>query len=546
METPGNIESENAENEDTRSIYDLFHQNAEANRSNPLIIFHGRHVSYHVMLSMVDSLAESLRKKMEISKGDAVGIALPLSPQFLAAFLATQKIGAVAVPLDPGMTDFEFRNIMSIVRLKALFVLDTLHFQPAEDDGLKYLVTTRLQDFLPFETSILYTARNLGNTRRVEPKGFQVLRFTDLIYDVKGDSVTTDPVKDMDVALISPSSRGHLQAMHFTQHNLISSAEATSRSFTKLKGRFKIATTLPPFLAGSFQLSVVLTIFLGGTVTTVLERDNYYRLFFLCSLFDCDYILTTPYDVGRIIEDGLPNLAIRSMKGMLCSSYLLNPELRGVFEKRYGTRVIEYYGIPEMLGVTHFQSQDRSKEVSGSPGSTIPGVEAIILEEKTHEPVPEGTVGELYLKGPGLSSQFSPPLSDPSEYYEYGFLDSGDLARMDETGIFIVEDRRREAIVSRGILVSSREIEQTIAGVEGVSEVAVVGIANNKGEEEIIAVVSAAQESPGLTGKILKACRSRLSSYKVPKKIEFRKELPKTMSGKVLKRQIIEEHTTHQ
>ncbi len=546
METTQNLESENADKLDPRSIYDLFQRNVEANRSNPIIIFHGRHVSYHVMLSMVDSLAESLRKKMEISKGDSIGIALPLSPQFLAVFLATQKIGAVAVPLDPGMTVFEFRNIMSIVRLKAIFVPDTLHFQPGNSDGLNYLVTTRLQDFLPFESSVLYTARNLGNAGRVKPEGFQIFRFTDLIYDARGDSVVTDPVKDRAIALISPSRSGELQAMYFTQHNVISSAEAISKSFTKLKGRFKIATTLPPFLPGSLQLSVVLTIFLGGTVTTVMGRDNYYRLFFLCSLFDCDYILTSPYDIGRILEEGLPNLAIRSMKGMLCSSYLLNPELRETIEKRYGTRIIEYYGIPEMLGITHFQSQDRSKEVSGSPGNTIPGVEARILEERTHEPVPEGTTGELFLRGPGLSTEFSPPVADPSEYYMDGFLDSGDLARMDETGIFIVEDRRREAIVSRGILISSREIEQIIAGVEGVSEVAVVGIGNNKGEEEIIAVVSAAQESPGLTGKILKACRTKLSSYKVPKKIEFRKELPKTMSGKVLKRQIIEEHTAHQ
>lgn len=532
--------------EDNRNIYDIFRHNAEANSSYPLIIYHGRHFSYHSVLSLADSLAESLIKKLSISKGDRIGIALPLSPQFFITFLATQKIGAVAVPLDPEMTDFEFRNNLSTVNPKALFALDTSGFRAGTVDGLDSLVTVRLQDFLPFESSVLYTARHLGGSARFKPQGFRLFRLAELIYGPKGDAVQIDPVEDSSVALISPSRSGELQAMYFTHRNVISSVEAVARNLSKMKGRFQIATTMPPFLPGPLQLSVILTIFMGGTVTTVLDRSKYYRLFFLCSLFDCDYILVSPYDVSRILESGLPNLAIKGLRGLLCNSYLLNQDSRRMLEKKYGTRVIEYYGIPEMLGVTHFQSQDRSQDVPGSPGSTIDGVEALILEERTHEPVPEGKTGELFIRGTGLSSSFNPPIDDPGQYYVDGYLDSGDLAQFRESVIFIMEERRREAIISKGILVSSKEIEGVISEVGGVSEVAVVGIPNNRGEEDILAVVSTDSEDASLSGKIMKACRSKLSQYKIPKKIEFRKELPKTMEGRVLKRQIIEERVKPQ
>lgn len=536
-------EKENEKRQDVRNIYEIFRQKVEENSSYPLVIFHGRHVSYQYILTMVDALAESMRSKLGVSKGDNIGIALPLSPQFFISFLATQKIGAVAVPLDPDMTDFEYGNILSVIHLKTLFVLDSFKFNPSEEDRINHVVTIRIQDFLNFESSVRYTATHLGNTHRKLPEGIATWRFADLIYDSTGDSAEIHPERDFSLALVLPSRKGDLQAMYFTHRNVIWSVEAVSNSIVKPKGRLRFGTMLPPFLAGPLQLSVILTIFMGGTVTTVLERRDYYKLFSLCSLFDCDYILVSPYDLSRINDAGLPNMAIKSLRGLLCNSYLLNQDTRKAMENKYGTRILEYYGIPEMLGVTHFQSQEKGKEVLGSPGSTINGVEARILEEKTHEPVQEGTTGELFMKGPGLSTEYSPPLEDPDIYFVDDFLDSGDLAQMSDSLIFIKEERRREAIVSAGILVSAREIERVISQVDGVKEVAVVGIPNGKGEEEILAVVSADIEDSGFSGKILKACRAKLSPHKIPKNVEFRKELPKSMSGRILKRQLIEEHT---
>ena len=542
MESSKLLGAEGEERQLWNNLYEIFRANVEPNRSDPLIIFHGKHVSYYSVLSMVDSMAESLKSRLNISKGDSVAICLPLSPQFFVTFLALQKIGAVAVPLDPDIKTYELHNILGLLKLKSVVCLSTTGLVIDQGHYIESVVLVRLQDFLPFEKSVAVTAKSLGKSASGISKELKVFRFTDLIYETKGEATFIDPEKEISVGLISASRSGDLQAMLFTASNLLESASSISKSLPQAKGRFKIASFLPPWVPASFQFSVTLPILMGGTVLTSIAREDYYTAFFTSSLYDCEYMIASPWDLSEIIREKIPNMAIKSLRGIITGTYLLNGEIRQGIEKIYGTRVLEYYGIPEMLGVTHMQPNDRAKQKPGSPGIPIPKVEARLLEEKSHQEVSPAAIGELYLKGPGLFTSLVPELPGDSQYFLDGFFDSGDLASMDVDSLYHIEGRMREAITSHGIMVSSHEIEKLIGGVEGVKEVAVVGVAENTGNEYILAVVSSESEGDGLSNKIMQACRKSLSKYKVPRKIEFRRELPKSMSGKVLKRQIIDEH----
>ncbi len=542
MESSKLLESRNDEHQHWNNLYEIFKSKVDQNRSSPLIIFHGKHVSYYSILSMADSMAESMKNRLNIRKGDYVAICLPLSPQFFVSFLALQKIGAIAVPLDPEIKMYELNNVMSLLKLKTVICINTTDLELEHSQGLESVILVKIQDFLPFEKAVARTAKTLGKNASRISKDLTVTRFSDLIYDVKGDGEFTDPERDPSVAIISASRNGELQAMLFTPASLLNTASSIAKSLSQSRGRFKIASFLPPFVPASFQFSVILPILLGGTVITSFERVNYYRTFFLSSLFDCDYMFASPWDLSEILRERIPNMAIKSLKGIITSTYLLSGEIRNNVEKIYGTRVIEYYGLPEMLGVTHIQPTDRTKQKPGSPGIPIPNVESKILEEKTHEELEQPATGELYIRGPGLFTSVFPELADPEEYFIDDYFDTGDLASMDQDGLYYIEDRRREAITSHGILVSSREIETLISGVEGVKEVAVVGIAENNANESILAVVSSDNATESLTTKIMQVCRKSLSHYKVPQRVEIRKELPKSMSGKILKRQIIEEH----
>ena len=448
----------------------------------------------------------------------------------------------MAVPLDPDIKTYELHNILGLLKLKSVVCLSTTGLAIDQGHYIESVILVRLQDFLPFEKSVAVTAKSMGKYASGISKELKVFRFTDLIYDTKGEATSIDPEKDISVGLISASRSGDLQAMLFTASNLLESASSISKSLPQAKGRFKIASFLPPWVPASFQFSVTLPILMGGTVITSIAREDYYTVFFTSSLYDCEYMLASPWDLSEIIREKIPNMAIKSIKGIITGTYLLNGGIRQGIEKIYGTRVLEYYGIPEMLGVTHMQPNDRAKQKPGSPGIPISKVEAKLLEEKSHQEVSPAAIGELYLKGPGLFTSLVPELPADSQYFLDGFFDSGDIASMDMDGLYHIEGRMREAITSHGIMVSSHEIEKLIVGVEGVKEVAVVGVAENAGNEYILAVVSSESEGDGLSNKIMQACRKSLSKYKVPRKIEFRRELPKSMSGKVLKRQIIDEH----
>ncbi len=542
MESSKLLGAEGEEHQLWNNLYEIFRANVEPNRSDPLVIFHGKHVSYYSLLSMVDSMAESLKSRLNISKGDSVAICLPLSPQFFITFLALQKIGGVAIPLDPDIKTYELHNIMGLLKLKSVVCLNTTGLVIDQGQGIESVVLVRLQDFLPFEKSVAFTAKSLGKSASGISKELNVFRFTDLIYEAKGEGTFIDPEKDISVGFISASRSGDLQAMFFTASNLLESASSISKAMPQAKGRFKIASFLPPFLPASFQFTVTLPILLGGTVLTSVTREDYYMTFFTSSLYDCEYMLASPWDLSEILEERIPNMAIKSLKGIITETYLLNRRIRQEIEKRYGTRVLEYYGVPEMLGVTHMQLIDRAKQKPGSPGIPIPNVQAKLLEEKSHREASPPAIGELYLKGPGLFTSLVPLLPDNSQYFLDGYFDSGDLASIDEGGLYHIEGRVRKAITSHGIMVSSHEIEKVIEGVEGVKEVAVVGVTEETGNEYILAVVSSESEVDGLDSRIMQACRKSLSRFKVPRKIEFRKELPKSMSGKVLKMQIIDEH----
>ena len=523
------------------SLYQVFRKNAEKNKSHPLIIYHGRHVSYYSILSMVDSMAESLRKRFSIEKGQNIGIALPLSPQFFISFLAAQKIGAVAVPLDHGINSHELEEILSVCEIKVLICSTKTSLKIGGSAGIKAIILTRLQDFLPFEKAVLTTSRSGFRKSYSFHESIELADFNDFIYEPAVELSDTNAECEAAAMMFSPSRNGDLSGLIFSSSNILSSAQGISRNLLPAKGRFRIASMLPVFTTAGFQFSVTLPIFLGGTVICTFERSNYGRLLRFCSLFDCDYIIASPYDLNQMLENKVANQGIRSLKGVFSNSYLLSREVRETFEKNYGTPVIEYYGIPELLGVSHMQSADRSKRKPGSPGLPLYGVEARIIDESTGDTIQSGSRGTLLVRGPQLMLRYCSGEEDGSVYFKDGFFDSGDLARVDHDGQYFIEDRKREAISSNGILVSPHEIEGAIATVEGIREVAVIGIDNGKGNEEITAIISPGKTKATGESKLKETCSIMLSPYKRPKRYDFRDELPKSMAGKILKRQLLEE-----
>ena len=139
------VREETVKQADMRSIYSLLREAEGKSSSFPLIVYHGKHVTYHNILSMVDSMAETLRKKFSVKKGDAIGIALPLSPQFIITFFAAIKIGAVSVPMDHLLTSWEMESVVKFTNLKVLVAVYTADITIRPGSSISGIVLTRLQ-----------------------------------------------------------------------------------------------------------------------------------------------------------------------------------------------------------------------------------------------------------------------------------------------------------------------------------------------------------------------------------------------------------------
>ena len=525
-----------------RSIYSILHDAESHNTSFPIIIYHGKHVTYHSLLSMADSMAETLRKKFSVKKGDRIGIALPLSPQFMVTFFAAMKIGAVAVPMDHLLTTWEMENVIHFTGIKVLVAVYTADITVKQESGISGIILTRLQEFLPFEKTVSVTAGQIAKSVKLATTGVTTAWFSEMIFEPRGEEEQVDLDADPAVMFVFPSIDGDLRGITYSGSNLLNSIAGMRENLRIPKRRFRIASSTPVFSPSGFQLSVMLPAVLGGTVICAYERNDYERLARLCSLFECDYVCGMPNDIYSMADENVPLQGSKSLKGALCPSYLMNDGIRSMFQEKFKVPVLEYYDVPEMTGITHMQPADRNQIRQGSAGRPLRGVTQKIVDEATGEDLEHGKVGLLLLGGNQITRGYFPAEGTEGNF-SGNMLKTGDMARIDDDGYLYVTDYHREFLISRDVIVSPVEIEKFLSQVEGVSEAAVIGLDTGQGDQKIVAVVVPATGKDVSIDKLREVCESRLSKEKVPAEFHLRDSMPKSISGRTLKRILIEELT---
>jgi long-chain acyl-CoA synthetase len=177
----------------------------------------------------------------------------------------------------------------------------------------------------------------------------------------------------------------------------------------------------------------------------------------------------------------------------------------------------------------------------GSIGLPLPGVDAAIVDQETGEPMPPGSVGELVVRGPNIMQGYWNLTEETSKTFRNGWMRTGDLGKMDEDGYFSIVERVKDVIIASGFKVYPREVEEVLFRHPAVAEVAVAGVADAYRGETVAAFVV---PKPGIEAseetkrELLKYCAQELTAYKVPKILEFRASLPKSLVGKVLRREL--------
>jgi long-chain acyl-CoA synthetase len=244
--------------------------------------------------------------------------------------------------------------------------------------------------------------------------------------------------------------------------------------------------------------------------------------------------------VALINDPRLPKLDLSSLWAAISGSAPLPVEVRDRFEGLSGCRMMEGYGLTEAAPVTHFNPV-QGKRPLGSMGLPLPGTRARIMDQETgSRELPPGEVGELTIQGPQVMQGYWQNPQESAAVLQDGWLYTGDLARMDEDGYFYIVERKKDLIISGGYNIYPREVEEVLYQHPGVQEAVALGVPDAY-RGETVKVVIVPQNGASLTAEEIQAhCKERLAVYKVPKIVEFRPELPKTLVGKVLRRALRE------
>jgi long-chain acyl-CoA synthetase len=245
--------------------------------------------------------------------------------------------------------------------------------------------------------------------------------------------------------------------------------------------------------------------------------------------------------IGLLNHPDIAKYDLSSIQACLSGSAPLPVEVQEKFEEVTGGKLVEGYGLTESSPVTHANFVWDNERIKGSVGVPWPDTEAAIFQVDSTEPMPPREIGEICVRGPQIMKGYWNRPEDTENTMRDGWLLTGDLGYMDEKGFFYVVDRKKDMIIAGGFNIYPREIEEVLYEHPAIQECVAVGVPDPYRGETVKAYV-VLKEDHHVTEEELNAfCREHLAAFKVPRIYEFRKELPKTAVGKILRRSLVEE-----
>jgi long-chain acyl-CoA synthetase len=538
-----------------RTLLDYIADSAREKPDVPAILFKGLRVTYGELERLSDAFAVGLAG-LGVKKGDRVALLLPNSPQFIIAELGAWKAGATVFPLNPIYTESELEGPLNncapetIVTL-TLFYNRVKSIQP--NTKLKRVIASNIKDFLPPVLRFLFTLvkeKKEGHRIRLQPGD---LWFSDLLKTPgpeRKPSVSVGP-DDPAIILLSGGTTGTPKGTVGTHRSLISSGLQMTEWVKNLKNEKQDIAMLPlPLFHVYANAGIQSEVFVTGStlslipnprdIKDVLHAIRRDRPTFFISVPTLFIALLNHPDVKAGKVD------FKSIKLCISGAAPLMAETKKSFEELTGGRILEGYSLTEAMMACTVNPALGVKKI-GSIGIPLPDVEARIVDPDEGDKIfPTGEVGEILLRAPQLMQGY---WNNPEEtagvlrvHGEGGpWLHTGDLGYMDEDGYIFIVDRKKDVIKPSGFQVWPREVEEVISSHPAVLEVGVAGVPDDYQGEAVKAWVVLRSGQEVTTEDIRQYCRQKLAPYKVPKHIEFREGLPKSMVGKVLRRLLAEE-----
>lgn len=513
---------------------------------HPALYFMGRRITYRELLAMSYQFANALIKR-GVKKGDRVAVMLPNSPQAVIGYYGSLMAGATVVMTNPLYTERELIHQLNDSGAETIITLDLLYSRVAAvkaSTPLKRLMITSVGDFLPFFKKMLYplVQKKQGHHPQITYGG-DVEPFLSVLKESAINPVTpeVDPEKDIALLQYTGGTTGLAKGVMLTHRNLVANAlQCQAVMYKFVRGRERILAALPLFHVYGMTTVMNKGISIAAEIILV-PKFNVKQILKLIDKTKPTLFPGAPtMYIGLINHPDLPKYDLSSIAACVSGSAPLPVEVQRRFEELTGGRLVEGYGLTEASPVTH-SNPIWGKRISGSIGLPWPDTDCRIVDPSTGEELPQGEIGELAVKGPQVMLGYWNRPEETAAVLRDGWLLTGDMGYMDADGYFYVVDRKKDMIIAGGYNIYPREVEEVLFEHSAVQEAAVIGVPDPYRGETVKAFIVLKEGAQVSEEELERHCRQRLAAYKIPRIYEFRKELPKTMVGKVLRRQLLEE-----
>ncbi len=519
----------------TSTLPVIFKDNARRVPTKTAIVFYGREITFAELDEASDRFAGWLVGR-GVAPGDRIAIYLENCPQFAIAYLGGLKAGAINVCLNPMHKAVELQHEFDDSGARVLVTSDQGYaaVEPIRaSTPLESVVVTAYRDFLPKEPTLPVPPAFVEAARRCP----DTQTFVDIVT-AASPLATPRPRGLGDTALLQYTSgtTGVPKGAELTHGNIVANCEL-QRVFIGSSDDDVPLGVLPWFHITGMECQMNMMAYAGATLValgrfdldTVLRAIQQYR----CTL--TTFIATI--NVAIVNSPRTAEYDLSSLRACFSGGAPVPAEIAKRWEAMTGYKLIEGYGLSETTAPTHVNPPHRPKY--GTVGVPLPFVEAKIvsLEDGVTE-LPRGQSGEIVVRGPMVMKGYWRRPDATAEVMRDGWFWTGDVGRVDEDGYFTIDERKKDMIKASGYSVFPAEVEAIMYRHPAIAEVGVVGVPDPYRGEDVVAFVVLRRDAKGTVTEsdIVGWCRSEMAVYKAPRTVRFVDALPKTSSGKILKR----------
>ena len=514
-------------------------------RDRPAFANFGKQLSYADVDRLSAQFANYLLHELKLKKGDRVALMMPNVLQYPVAIFGVLRAGLTVVNTNPMYTARELKHQLTDSGASAIVVLENFASVVAEvigETSVKQVIVTGVGDMLGFPKGALINFV-LRHVKKQVPE-YSIpgaIRFNRALEMGAGKTLPSIDIRGHDIAFLqyTGGTTGVAKGAMLTHRNLVANMQQSSVwiGTNAQPGKEIIITALPLYHIFALTANCLVFMKFGGLnhlITNPRDMPG-----FVAELKKIPFTAITGVNTlfnGLLNTPGFDKIDFSRLHLTLGGGMAVQRAVAERWKKATGITLIEAYGLTETSPAACMNPMDLA-EYNGAIGLPISSTDACVKDDAGHQ-LPAGEVGELCIKGPQVMAGYWQRPEETAKVIDAeGWLHTGDMAKMDDKGFFFIVDRKKDMILVSGFNVYPNEVEDVVALMPEVLEVAAVGVPDDKSGEAVKVVI--VKKDPELTAEKVKAfCKEQLTGYKLPKFVEFRTELPKSNVGKILRREL--------